>query len=95
VSLASTACDRATERLDARAVRVGSTARARLTLAGSRLDVLEARVGAADPARLLRRGWSMTRRADGGLVRSVADAPAGTSLVTTVADGAIESVVPS
>lgn len=95
VALATTAADRATERLDARAVRVGSLARARLSLASSRLDVLEARASAADPARLLARGWSLTRRADGALVRGVADAPAGTALVTTVRDGTIESTVAS
>jgi exodeoxyribonuclease VII large subunit len=94
-SMATTACDRATERLDGRAVRVGSLARGRLALASSRLDVLTAQVDAADPARLLARGWSMTRRSDGALVRAVDDAPAGTTLVTTVADGTIESVVAS
>ena len=94
-SMATTACDRATERLDSRAVRVGSLARGRLALASSRLDVLAAQVDAADPTRLLARGWSMTRRSDGALVRAVADAPAGSTLVTTVADGTIESVVAS
>jgi exodeoxyribonuclease VII large subunit len=57
----------------------------------ARLDVLEAQVAAADPARLLARGWSLTRTADGRLVRSPADAPAGTEVVTTVAHGTIRS----
>ena len=93
VSLATGAADRATERLDVRASRVGSLARGRLALASSRLDVLAARVDAADPARLLARGWSMTRTAEGQLVRTVGDAPVGTPLVTTVADGDVRSTV--
>ncbi|HVM53940.1 MAG TPA: exodeoxyribonuclease VII large subunit [Acidimicrobiales bacterium] len=95
VALASTATGRADERVTARAVRVGGLARARLREAGSRIDVLAARTDAADPARVLARGWSLTRTADGRLVRSVADAAAGTSIVTTLADGEVRSTVES
>ena len=58
-----------------------------------RLDLLAARVAAADPARLLARGWSLTRTADGRLVRSPADAPPGTEVVTTLAAGRLRSQV--
>lgn len=93
LALATTAAGRADERLDARATRVSGLARARLREADARVDLLSARVGAADPIRLLARGWSLTRTADGRLVRSVADAAAGTELVTTLADGEVRSTV--
>jgi exodeoxyribonuclease VII large subunit len=92
-SLATTAGARANERLDAKAARVSGLARARLREASSHVDVLAARVDAADPMRLLARGWSLTRTADGELVRSVADVHAGSVLVTTVADGEVRSTV--
>jgi exodeoxyribonuclease VII large subunit len=65
------------------------------TLAGAerRLDALAAHARALDPVRVLARGWSITRRADGTVVRSVADVDAGTEVVTTVADGTIRSTV--
>ena len=93
VALATTAAGRADERLDARVSRVSGLARARLRDASGRMDVLSARADAFDPARLLARGWSLTRTADGALVRTVADAPAGTSLVTTLVDGEVRSTV--
>ena len=51
-----------------------------------------ARVSAYDPARTLARGWSITRTEAGALVRSPDDAPAGTRLHTTVAEGEVTSV---
>ena len=91
VALATTATGRADERLDARAARVSSLTRARVREASAAIDLLAARVDAADPARLLHRGWSLTRTADGRLVRSVADAADGTELITTLADGEVRS----
>lgn len=92
-ALATSAATRAEERLDVRADRVRGLARARLREASARMDVLAARTDAADPARLLARGWSLTRTDDGRLVRSTADAAAGTRLVTTLADGEVRSTV--
>ena len=57
------------------------------------LDGLDARVQALDPARTLARGWSLTRTADGRLVRSPDDVSAGDHLHTRVADGEIRSTV--
>jgi exodeoxyribonuclease VII large subunit len=91
VALASSAAGRADERLDARAARVSGLARARLREASARMDTLAARVDAADPTRLLTRGWSLTRTAEGHLVRSVTDVAAGTELITTLADGEVRS----
>jgi exodeoxyribonuclease VII large subunit len=57
------------------------------------LDATEARVRGLDPARVLARGWSITRDADGRLVRSAGDVAPGGALVTTVADGEVRSTV--
>ena len=51
------------------------------------LDARASRLSSLDPANLLRRGWSITRDADGNVVRSVADATPGTVISTQVADG--------
>lgn len=63
-----------------------SLANAERELAG-----LEREVRALDPARVVARGWSITRTAEGDLVRRLADAPVGTTLRTTVADGTVTS----
>lgn len=57
------------------------------------LDAISARVRAADPRRALDRGWSITHRADGSVLRSAADASPGETLTTTVADGTVRSTV--
>jgi exodeoxyribonuclease VII large subunit len=59
----------------------------------ARLEVAGAHVRAADPARALARGWTLTRTADGRLVRSVDDVAVGATLVTVVADGTVHSTV--
>lgn len=48
---------------------------------------------ALDPANILARGWSVTRNADGQVVRSASAVSAGDILATQVADGEIASVV--
>ena len=64
------------------------------------LDAAERHVGslalqtrALDPVQVLARGWSITRTSEGSLVRRVDDAPAGTTLHTSVADGSLTSTV--
>jgi exodeoxyribonuclease VII large subunit len=64
-----------------------------LERAGGRLDVTAARIAAVDPAVQLARGWSITRRSDGSLVRSVADVSDGELISTSVADGTVSSTV--
>ncbi len=61
--------------------------------AGRTVDAIAAQVRANDPALVLARGWSITRRADGAVVRSAADVGAGDELRTTVADGTVRSRV--
>jgi exodeoxyribonuclease VII large subunit len=73
--------------------RVTRGALAALHRQQARVDILGARIAAADPARLLARGWSVTRTADGRLVRSPADAPPGTELITTLGAGTLRSEV--
>lgn len=57
------------------------------------LVLLERQLWLLSPVSVMRRGYSLTRRADGSLVRSVADVVAGTALSTQVKDGVIESTV--
>ncbi len=54
---------------------------------------VEAQVRAYDPARTLARGWSLTRRADGSVLRSIGDARPGERIVTTVTDGTVHSTI--
>lgn len=64
-----------------------------LGTASSRLESAELHVRALDPQRTLARGWTITRRADGMVVRRSHDVAAGEQVVTTVADGVIASTV--
>lgn len=48
---------------------------------------------ALDPANILARGWSITRSADGQVVRSASAVSSGDTLTTQLADGEIASVV--
>ena len=57
------------------------------------LDRLEAQVRALDPARTLARGWSITRDAEGRVLRSATDVAQGDALTTTLANGGIRSTV--
>jgi exodeoxyribonuclease VII large subunit len=59
----------------------------------SRLDVIAARVAALDPAVQLARGWSITRDADGRVVRSTDDLARDDIVTIAVADGLITSTV--
>ena len=61
--------------------------------AEARLAVASARTSAADPARALARGWSITRTADGAVVRDPAAVAPGDELITTVAGGRVRSTV--
>ena len=87
------ALERADARLDAIQSRVLDRATAAIDRSGDRLDVIAARVGAVDPAVQLARGWSITRRSDGSVIRSVNDVSPDESVTTVVADGVITSTV--
>jgi exodeoxyribonuclease VII large subunit len=87
--------DGASARLDAAGATVASGPARHLRSAERDLDGWAARVRAYDPVRVMERGWSMTRTADGTLVRSVADVAPGDALVIRLADGEARSTVDS
>jgi len=93
VRLASATMSAARLRLDDRTRRVARAAPRSLGPARLRLDALGARVGALDPARNLARGWSITRTSSGRLVRDASEVRTGDELVTTLASGAVHSLV--
>jgi exodeoxyribonuclease VII large subunit len=84
-------------REDRRLVDTGERVLARagtvLERSTSRLDVVAARVAALDPAVQLARGWSITRDADGRVVRSTDDLARDDIVTIAVADGLITSTV--
>jgi exodeoxyribonuclease VII large subunit len=84
---------RADAGLDRSVDRLRQTSSVLLERREARLDLAGAHVAAADPARALARGWSLTRTADGRLVRSAGDVAAGDTIVTQVADGVVRSTV--
>jgi exodeoxyribonuclease VII large subunit len=57
------------------------------------LDAAASRLALLDPVNLLQRGWSITRDADGRVVRSHADVSAGAVLLTELANGTVTSRV--
>jgi len=57
------------------------------------LDLFAVRVGAVDPARVLARGWSITRTSTGSVVRHVGDVTPGDVLITTLGDGTVTSTI--
>jgi len=74
--------------------RVRAAAQAALRRPRERLREQEGRLRALDPRAVLARGYSITRDArSGAILRSVADAPPGTPLLTRVADGELCSTV--
>ena len=73
--------------------RVLDRAGAVIERAGSQLDVAGARVAALDPAVQLARGWSITRRADGTVVRSVDGLEPNDTITIALADGTVTSTV--
>jgi exodeoxyribonuclease VII large subunit len=83
----------AEQRLELAASRLSQRGPRVADVAGHRLDGIEARVRSLDPSRALARGWTITRRADGSLVRSADVLAAGDVVVTTFLDGQARSRV--
>ncbi len=59
----------------------------------TRVAELTAQLRALSPERTLARGYAIAQRPDGRAIRSTADAPPGTHLVLTVADGKLPATV--
>jgi len=73
--------------------RLVTRARTALERQGQRVALHAATVRGLDPVVTMARGWSITRTADGRVVRSAADVAKGDTITTLVADGAITSTV--
>jgi len=67
--------------------------RQRLAVERTRLSTRQQVLRAADPRTALGRGFSLTRRADGTLLRAVGDVAPGERILTRLGDGELESVV--
>lgn len=85
--------DRDAGSLEVAGRRLRVAARRSIDDADRRLALLAARTNAVDPVRALSRGWSITRTADGTVLRSAGDVDPGADLLTTLADGTIRSTV--
>lgn len=85
--------DRSALELDHRVRRIHSGARRRIERADARTELIAVSTAALDPALAMRRGWSITRGADGSLVRSVDALATNQELITTLADGTVTSSV--
>jgi exodeoxyribonuclease VII large subunit len=83
----------ASARIDDRHARLVRSAPRAALGAARHVEGLDARVRALDPSVTLARGWSITRRADGSLVRAAGDVAPGDELHTTVAAGVVRSTV--
>jgi exodeoxyribonuclease VII large subunit len=57
------------------------------------LDAVAARVRLLDPVHTMARGWSITRTADGAVVRRADDLAPGATITTTFAQGSARSRV--
>lgn len=88
-----TAVARAEERLEYRSRRLGTAARSRLDNADTALVSRAERLRLLDPRRIMERGWSITRTADGRALRSVAEVGRGDRIVTQMVDGVVTSSV--
>ena len=80
-------------RLERAQARLTLTARRHIDAASAALAAADQRVQALDPARVLQRGWSITRHADGTVVRSVRDVRTGDALSTQITDGVLDSTI--
>lgn len=73
--------------------RGGQLVEHRLELAESQVAELVSHLRTLSPRRTLERGYAIARLPDGTALRSVDDAPAGTRLAVTVADGDVAATV--
>ncbi len=81
------------ERLRLLATRVGPLASARLEARVRSLELLGRSLEAVSPLAVLERGYSITRLAGGGTLRSAAELEPGVALETVLRDGVVRSTV--
>lgn len=89
----STALERARGRVRMARERLSTRPRTALERERQRLVMHAASVRLLDPAVTMARGWSITRAADGSVIRSTADVRPGDPVTTLVADGSFTSTV--
>lgn len=85
--------DRQNHRLAVISQQLTPTAQRILERQRHRLQLIEHTLKMAGPERILNMGYSLTTDAEGRVIRSASDAPAGTILKTQLADGIITSQV--
>jgi len=95
LAAATRAGDVATAKLNDLTTRISLTQRHAIKAAELKLDSVAARVNALDPAVAMQRGWSITRSADGEVVRSIHQVEMGATVITEVADGSLSSTITS
>jgi exodeoxyribonuclease VII large subunit len=81
------------ERLAHSTARLVTCAPARARSQETRIEAAQGRLQALDPARILARGWSITRTTDGAVARDAAALEPGAGLVTTLQHGTVTSTV--
>ncbi|MEY2524045.1 MAG: exodeoxyribonuclease large subunit [Ilumatobacteraceae bacterium] len=89
---ATRAVERSADRLTAARASLGRVP-GRLEPELRHLDAVAARVRLLDPVHTMARGWSITRTADGAVVRRAEDLAPGTTITTTFAQGSARSRV--
>jgi len=80
-------------RVDELQRRIDQAARNRTRTSRDRLGTAAAALQALSPLKVLGRGYSMTRTAEGQVVRNAADLKTGDQILTTLADGQLTSRV--
>ena len=83
----------ARERLTASRTRLDLSLERALQVSGTRVRALDARLHALSPLAVLDRGFALVHRADGGLVRSIAQVATGDNVTTRLSDGTFVSLV--
>lgn len=71
--------------------RVRTRSQAALLAQSNRMELIEAKVKLLDPVMTMARGWSITRDAQGNVVRSISDIAVGDVITTSLADGSVTS----
>lgn len=79
--------------LDGLAAKLENAALGQLRQRETQTDAVEKHLQAVAPRSVLERGFSITLRADGRLVKSVKDVATGDIMRTHISDGSVESVV--
>ena len=89
----STLIDRRADELSRYVGRAGEIVELFLDRAGERVSDLRSHLRALSPQRTLDRGYAIAQSPDGRVLRRAEDAPSGTVLLLTLADGAIRTTV--